>query len=229
MCGNSQRALRALHAAGAPVTTVDVLPDPRIRQELSTLSGWPTIPQVFVKGELIGGADITEELLASGELKQKLDEKLGTERAQNVKPSRSTLTSVADTAAIRSASSREIAWSPCSVRTVTGPRERRVRDDLDGRARHEPELGEVAEELRIAVRDPRDRRALARLQVERACGRRRATTRSSRSGIGSPCGSWVGKPSSASIFASSSSESACSSSSASACTWSSESPSRSTR
>ena len=68
MCGNSQRALRALHAAGAPVTTVDVLPDPRIRQELSALSGWPTIPQVFVKGELIGGADITEELLASGEL-----------------------------------------------------------------------------------------------------------------------------------------------------------------
>jgi len=84
MCGNSQRALRALHAAGAPVTTVDVLPDPRIRQELSTLSGWPTIPQVFVKGELIGGADITEELLASGELGQKLDEALGTDREQNV-------------------------------------------------------------------------------------------------------------------------------------------------
>ncbi len=85
MCGNSQRALRALHAAGAPVTTVDVLPDPRIRQELSALSGWPTIPQVFVKGELIGGADITEELLASGELEQKLDDTLGTERAQDVK------------------------------------------------------------------------------------------------------------------------------------------------
>ena len=59
-------ASRRSHAAGAPVTTVDVLPDPRIRQELSALSGWPTIPQVFVKGELIGGADITEELLASG-------------------------------------------------------------------------------------------------------------------------------------------------------------------
>ncbi len=85
MCGNSQRALRALHAAGAPVTTVDVLPDPRIRQELSALSGWPTIPQVFVKGELIGGADITEELLASGELSQTLDEKLGAEREQDVK------------------------------------------------------------------------------------------------------------------------------------------------
>jgi monothiol glutaredoxin len=85
MCGNSHRALTALHAAGAPVTTVDVLPDPRIRQELSSFSGWPTIPQVFVKGELIGGADITEELLASGELEQKLDEKLGRERKTNVK------------------------------------------------------------------------------------------------------------------------------------------------
>jgi monothiol glutaredoxin len=85
MCGNSYRALNALHAAGAPVTTVDILPDPRIRQELSALSGWPTIPQVFVKGELIGGADITEELLGSGELQRKLDESLGAERKQNVK------------------------------------------------------------------------------------------------------------------------------------------------
>ena len=62
MCGNSDRALRALREAGAPVTAVNVLPDPAIRQELSELSGWPTIPQVFVKGELIGGADITQEL-----------------------------------------------------------------------------------------------------------------------------------------------------------------------
>jgi monothiol glutaredoxin len=85
MCGNSYRALNALHAAGAPVTTVDILPDPRIRQELSALSGWPTIPQVFVKGELIGGADITEELLASGELGQKLEDALGADRPQDVK------------------------------------------------------------------------------------------------------------------------------------------------
>jgi monothiol glutaredoxin len=85
MCGNSYRALNALHAAGAPVTTVDILPDPRIRQELSALSGWPTIPQVFVKGELIGGADITEELLASGELERKLDDALGSVHSQNVK------------------------------------------------------------------------------------------------------------------------------------------------
>jgi monothiol glutaredoxin len=85
MCGNSHRALQALHAAGAPITTVDVLPDPRIRQELSEISGWPTIPQVFVKGELIGGADITEELFESGELRQKLDDALGADRAQEVK------------------------------------------------------------------------------------------------------------------------------------------------
>ncbi len=85
MCGNSDRALRALEAAGAPVTAVDVLPDPRIRQELSAVSGWPTIPQVFVRGELIGGADIVEELLASGELRQKLDDALGADRQVEVK------------------------------------------------------------------------------------------------------------------------------------------------
>jgi monothiol glutaredoxin len=77
MCGNSERALQALRGAGAPVTAVDVLPDPEIRQELSSLSGWPTIPQVFIKGELVGGADVTEELAESGELERKLAEALG--------------------------------------------------------------------------------------------------------------------------------------------------------
>jgi len=77
MCGNSQRALDALRGAGAPITAVNVMPDPQIRQELQAISGWPTIPQVFVKGELIGGADITEELAASGELEQKLADALG--------------------------------------------------------------------------------------------------------------------------------------------------------
>jgi monothiol glutaredoxin len=77
MCGNSDRALRALREAGAPVTAVDVLPDPAIRQELSAISGWPTIPQVFVQGELIGGADIVEELASTGELEQKLEAALG--------------------------------------------------------------------------------------------------------------------------------------------------------
>jgi monothiol glutaredoxin len=76
-CGNSQRALTALRAAGAPVTAVDILPDPRFRQELSALSGWPTIPQLFVKGELVGGADIVEELAATGELERKLSDALG--------------------------------------------------------------------------------------------------------------------------------------------------------
>jgi monothiol glutaredoxin len=77
MCGNSQRAIDALRGAGAPITAVNILTDPAIRQELSAISGWPTIPQVFIRGELIGGADIAEELAASGELEQKLSEKLG--------------------------------------------------------------------------------------------------------------------------------------------------------
>jgi monothiol glutaredoxin len=77
MCGNSERALQALRSAGAPVTTVDILPDPEIRQELSSLSGWPTIPQVFVRGELVGGADIVQELAATGDLERKLSESLG--------------------------------------------------------------------------------------------------------------------------------------------------------
>ena len=84
MCGNSDRALRALTSAGAPVTAVDVLPDPQIRQELSALSGWPTIPQVFIRGELIGGADIVEELSASGELARRLDDALGADRDATV-------------------------------------------------------------------------------------------------------------------------------------------------
>ena len=91
MCGNSDRALQALRRAGASVTAVDVLPDPQIRQDLTAISGWPTIPQVFVKGELVGGADIVEELEASGELEQTLRAKLGddysAERAR--RPSRS--------------------------------------------------------------------------------------------------------------------------------------------
>ena len=77
MCGNSMRALEALRAAEAPIATVDVLPNPEIRQELTAFSGWPTIPQVFVKGELIGGADIVQELAINGELYEKLRDVLG--------------------------------------------------------------------------------------------------------------------------------------------------------
>jgi monothiol glutaredoxin len=77
LCGNSARALDALRSVGASVTAVDVLPDPAIRQELSAFSNWPTIPQVFVRGELVGGADIVEELAATGELRAKIDASLG--------------------------------------------------------------------------------------------------------------------------------------------------------
>ena len=83
MCGNSDRALQALRRAGASVTAVDVLPDPAIRQELTAISGWPTIPQVFVKGELVGGADIVEELEASGQLEETLRDKLGDDYASS--------------------------------------------------------------------------------------------------------------------------------------------------
>ena len=79
MCGNSERALGALRRAGAPITAVDVLVDMQIREDLTAAYGWPTIPQVFVKGELIGGADIVEELERSGELEQTLVAKLGDE------------------------------------------------------------------------------------------------------------------------------------------------------
>jgi monothiol glutaredoxin len=71
-CGFSARTVGALQALGAPFAAVDILPDPRIRQELSTISDWPTIPQLFVKGELVGGADIVTEMYESGELAQTL-------------------------------------------------------------------------------------------------------------------------------------------------------------
>ena len=58
MCGFSARTSAALEALGAEYAAVDILPDPRIRQELSALSNWPTIPQLFVTGKLVGGCDI---------------------------------------------------------------------------------------------------------------------------------------------------------------------------
>src|SRR3982751_4451407 len=71
-CGFSARATACLQALNVPFAAVDVLPDPRIRQELSSLSDWPTIPQLFVKGELLGGSDIIMEMYESGELAQTL-------------------------------------------------------------------------------------------------------------------------------------------------------------
>ena len=70
MCGFSARTAAALEALGTEYAAVDVLPDPRIRQELSAISNWPTIPQLFVRGELVGGCDIVSEMYESGELAQ---------------------------------------------------------------------------------------------------------------------------------------------------------------
>ena len=72
MCGFSARTVSILQTLGQPFAAVDVLPDPRIRQELSALSNWPTIPQLFVNGELIGGCDIVTEMFESGELQEAL-------------------------------------------------------------------------------------------------------------------------------------------------------------
>jgi monothiol glutaredoxin len=67
-CGFSARTVAALQELDVPFAAVDVLPDPRIRQELSAISNWPTIPQLFVNGELLGGCDIVTEMYESGEL-----------------------------------------------------------------------------------------------------------------------------------------------------------------
>jgi monothiol glutaredoxin len=71
-CGFSARTVAILQSLGKPFAAVNVLPDPRIRQELSALSNWPTIPQLFVDGELLGGCDIVTEMYESGELQEAL-------------------------------------------------------------------------------------------------------------------------------------------------------------
>ena len=71
-CGFSARTVGALQALDAPFAAVDILPDPRIRQELSALSNWPTVPQLFIDGELVGGCDIVTEMFETGELAQAL-------------------------------------------------------------------------------------------------------------------------------------------------------------
>jgi monothiol glutaredoxin len=77
-CGFSARTVAALEALRTPFASVDILPDPRIRQELSAISNWPTIPQLFVNGELVGGCDIVTEMYETGELAQVL----GVEQAE---------------------------------------------------------------------------------------------------------------------------------------------------
>jgi monothiol glutaredoxin len=71
-CGFSARTVAALQELDTPFAAVDVLPDPRIRAELSAISNWPTIPQLFANGELIGGCDIVTEMYESGELSEAL-------------------------------------------------------------------------------------------------------------------------------------------------------------
>jgi monothiol glutaredoxin len=71
-CGFSARTVAALQSLDVPFASVDILPDPRIRQELSAISDWPTIPQLFAHGELVGGCDIVTEMYESGELAEAL-------------------------------------------------------------------------------------------------------------------------------------------------------------
>jgi monothiol glutaredoxin len=71
-CGFSAQTVACLRDAGAEFGAMDILPDPRIRQELSALSSWPTIPQLFAHGELVGGCDIVTEMYESGELAETL-------------------------------------------------------------------------------------------------------------------------------------------------------------
>src|SRR5947209_11429675 len=71
-CGFSARTVACLQSLETPFAAVDILPDPRIRTELSALSNWPTIPQLFVRGELVGGCDIVTEMFESGELAEVL-------------------------------------------------------------------------------------------------------------------------------------------------------------
>jgi monothiol glutaredoxin len=85
-CGFSARSVAALQALGAPFAAVDILPDPRIRQELSELSQWPTIPQLFVKGELVGGCDIVTEMYESGELAEAIGVEQPAEAAEPEAP-----------------------------------------------------------------------------------------------------------------------------------------------
>ena len=81
-CGFSARTVAVLESLGTPFAAVDILPDPRIRQELSAISNWPTIPQLFHKGELVGGCDIVTEMYETGELA----ETLGVEQAEVATP-----------------------------------------------------------------------------------------------------------------------------------------------
>jgi monothiol glutaredoxin len=81
MCGFSARTIAIFKEIGKPFKTVDILPDPRIRQILSSVSNWPTIPQVFVGGKFIGGCDIVTEMHQKGELKPLVEQAFRTQPA----------------------------------------------------------------------------------------------------------------------------------------------------
>lgn len=72
-CGFSNNVVQILNALGVPFETFDVLSDPEIRQGIKEFSDWPTIPQVYVRGEFLGGSDILIEMYNSGELREKLE------------------------------------------------------------------------------------------------------------------------------------------------------------
>lgn len=74
MCGFSNAVVQVLNSYGLPYVDVNILEDPNIRIKLSEITNWPTIPQLFISGEMVGGCDITLEMHQSGELKNKLDE-----------------------------------------------------------------------------------------------------------------------------------------------------------
>ncbi len=74
-CGFSSRAVAILDHLNVPFETVDVLQDPEVRNGIKSYSDWPTIPQLYVKGEFVGGSDIMMEMFEAGELQQLLDDK----------------------------------------------------------------------------------------------------------------------------------------------------------
>jgi monothiol glutaredoxin len=88
-CGFSAQVVSILNATGTEYSALDILPDPRIRQELSALSAWPTIPQLFVNGELVGGCDIVTEMFESGELAEALGTETPAEPAPPATPAQS--------------------------------------------------------------------------------------------------------------------------------------------
>jgi monothiol glutaredoxin len=90
-CGFSARTSACLNALGVKYAALDILPDPRIREELSELSGWPTIPQLFVDGELVGGCDIVTEMFETGELAEKLGVEQPEEEPEVQQPQRAPL------------------------------------------------------------------------------------------------------------------------------------------